>query len=207
MNQFLKIIIFSLLFGGPFTVCSQSFVEGTHYSRIKQDAKVRTNSSKDRNEVVEYFSFSCPGCYAIEPTIKALVETRPNLTLRQVHMPFGGAKAKFSQKAFVLMTLLNAQEHRDSIFHRIHVKRNTFDSEDEIIDFFQSLGFERSQLETVLSSFAADTMVRKMNQEAVTNQIRSVPTIIVNNTYQVNVRAVNTKTDLAALVKYLEGQP
>lgn len=206
MNQFSKILAFSLMLVTPLSVFAQSFVEGIHYSRIELAAESGT-SVGIADSVVEYFSFSCPGCYAIEPSIKGLIKLQPNVNLRQVHMPYGGRQAKFSQRVFVLMTLLNAGEHKDAIFDRIHVAKNTFDSDAEVVGFFEDLGHERSKVEATLNSFTADTMLRKMNQEAIKNKIRSVPTITINDKYQVNVGTANTADGLVALLQYLNGQP
>lgn len=193
------IMFFYLLLLAPFTVSAQSFEEGTHYSVIEAD------SASKIPEVVEYFSFSCPGCYAIEPHISTLLKTRPVNKVRRVHMPFGGRKAKLAQKVFVLMKLLDGSKYKDAIFARIHSARNAFDNEEEIIDYFERLGYERIIVAQTLRSFSADTMVRKMNQLGIKNQIRIVPTIIVNGKYKVNIRAINSEKYLAALVQFLNG--
>lgn len=179
---------------------SQSFDEGKHYTVIEQQQSL---SEQQKNEVVEYFSFSCPGCFTLEPSISALTNQQPSLNFRRVHMPFGGRKAKFSQKAFVLMELLKAQKHKDAIFKRLHVKRDLFDSDDEIITFFESLGYEPKLLKQTLESFTADTMTRTMNKEAMKMQIKSVPTVIVNGKYMVNIRSLSSTNQLPALVSYL----
>ena len=176
---------------------SQSFEEGTHYSKIKSVENVSSN------EVVEYFSFSCPGCYAIEPHIQAVEQKLPQVQLRRVHMPFGGPKAKFSQKAFVLLELFGAERHSDAIFSRIHLKRNLFDNDAEVIDFFVSLGYQQEKVSQALHSFSADTLLRKMTAEAIKMKINEVPTIIVNNQYKLNTRLIRSADDLTALIEYL----
>ena len=205
MKAIFHILALWLLLIAPLKAESQRFVEGRHYARVTHVGPQVAATSEP--VLVEYFSFSCPGCYAIEPNLLAVAKAEPTLKVRTVHVPYGGSKAKFSQKAFVLMTLLDAKEHKGAIFNRVHEQRNTFDSDGELIDFFQALGYQRSTIEATLNSFSADTMVRKMNQEAISNQIRSVPTIIINNTFKVNVGLVNTADSMAALIRHLNGLP
>jgi len=204
--RFLKSALRVVYVYGLFTLSnlaySQSFVEGTHFSIIDDVSQGTPN-----NETVEYFSFSCPGCYAMEPHIQALKERLPSQTLRRVHTPFGGKNAKLSQVAFVLIELLNAEQHSQTVFERIHRQRNAFDSNEEIIDFFQSLGYKKDEIVSTMDSFAADTMLRKMNLETKRNRIRTVPTIIVNGKYQINAGAVYDGTNLVALVDYLQDLP
>lgn len=182
---------------------SQSYEEGVHYTMIDPQRGVPQKQGLGNNEVVEYFSFSCPGCFSFEPSIKALVNSQPSINFRRVHMPFGGPKARLSQKVFVVMELLNAVKHNDTIFNRIHVKRNVFDNDKEIIDFFQELGYERAKIEQVMKSFTADTLIRKMNKEASKLKISSVPSIIVNGKYMIKVRSLSSTQDLALVVSYL----
>ena len=202
----MKLILKTVLFAATLLLStqahSQGFIEGTHYS-IVDGAKQLSK----QQETVEYFSFSCPGCYAMEPYVKGLQAELASINLRRVHLPFGGRKAKLSQKAFVLMELLNATQHHDAIFNRIHLQKNLFDTEQELIEFFQSLGYDEIELTTALNSFTADSMLRTMNNEARKNNIKSVPTIIVNGKYQVNSRAIYSGARLSALIEYLDGLP
>lgn len=177
---------------------SQEFVEGQHYSII--DDELTTNTQ----EVVEYFSFSCPGCYAIEPHIQKLQQQLPSKTVRRVHVPFGGRNAKLSQKAYVLMKMLNADENLTQIFSRIHRQKKTFNNENDLVAFFVSLGHNEVQIKTILSSFSADMMLRKMNAEAAAKGISSVPSIIINGRYQVNTNAVQSGISLARLTSFLD---
>jgi len=197
MNTFYKYALCLVMFVAVLPAHAQSFVEGTHYSVIS------AGSLSSTDEVVEYFSFSCPGCYAIEPTLNALQKARPSIPLRKVHMPFGGRNAKYSQQAFVLMQLLNVTEHTDKIFSRIHTERNLFSSSSEVIDYFVTLGFERDLVEKTSDSFAADTMIRTMNQQGQKSQISSVPSIVINRKYLVELKWVNSANDLANLIDYL----
>jgi thiol:disulfide interchange protein DsbA len=187
------------------TVFSQSYEEGLHYTIIDQQQGRSKQPGLKKNEVVEYFSFSCPGCFSFEPSIKALVDSQASINFRRVHMPYGGQRAKLSQKAFVLMELLNADEYKDTIFSRIHVKRNLFDNDEEIVEFFQELGYERARLEQVMRSFSADTMIRKMNKEASQLKISSVPSVIVNGKYKIIIRSLSSPQDLPLVVSYLNG--
>ena len=198
MKRNLKTIVCIIFLIFSQLVLAQDFVEGTHYSVIK-GSKPSLNSK----EVVEYFSFSCPGCFAMEPHIKLLEKNLPSNQLRRVHLPFGGKNAKLSQQAFVLLKLLNGEKYHDHIFNRIHVDKNVFNDQGELIGFFENLGYTRSLVESYLSSFAADTLVRSMNLEARNNQIRLAPSIIVNGKYLVDTRAVYSGANLVDLVSYL----
>ena len=197
-----KVVLFCLALMLTHQALSQSFIEGTHYSIVESSKPPSKNK-----ETVEYFSFSCPGCFAMEAHIGPLKAALPSLTLRRVHLPFGGRNAKLSQKAFVLIELLNANQHHQDVFNRIHLQNKAFNDEPELIAFFQTLGYDELEITKALNSFSADTLVRKMNNEAINYKVRTVPTIIVNGKYRVDVNAVFSGTDLTALIKYLNRLP
>jgi len=189
-----------------FASMGQNYIEGQHYSVVAINADKPAGKS-EHPSVVEYFSFSCPGCYAMESSVVNLEKVFNGLQLHRVHMPFGGQNAKYSQKVFVLMELLGAEQHKDAIFRRIHVSRNPFNSNDEIVSFFSELGYPEDKASSLLSSFSADSMIRKMNKDAVKYKIKSVPTIIVNDKYEVNIRALPQTNSLLGIVQYLHTLP
>jgi len=190
-------LILALLLMNPLTALAQGFVEGTHYSIISEPPIASEEG------VVEYFSFSCPGCFALEPNITGLVSQQPELNFQRVHMPFGGGNAKVSQKVFALMESLDAVKHKDAVFSHIHVTRKGFRSDQDIVDFFQGLGYERSLVEKTINSFAVDAKIRNMNMKGSKMKIRTVPTIVVNGKYQINVALIRSSTYLSELVDFL----
>lgn len=201
-NRLFKMVfLFALVFMAS-AAYSQDFVEGAHYTVIEGQVSL---AKPIKNEVVEYFSFSCPGCYVLEPGIDSLTK-QPELNVQRVHMPFGGRNAKHSQTVFVLMKLLKASKHKDAIFKRIHVERNAFDSVNEIVEFFEALGYGSKVIRAHLSSFSADAMIRKMNADAIKRKIQSVPTVIVNGRYKINIRSLSSSSQLPALVNFLNSK-
>jgi len=202
-RAFRQLVVKSSLFVGIISISvsahahAQQFIEDIHYSVI--DSAIASSE----NQVVEYFSFSCPGCYALEPTLSELLKLRPELNFERVHMPFGGRFAKYSQKAFVVMSLLDAMEHKSAVFSRIHSQRNPFDSDSEVISFFVDLGYQAALVEETLNSFSADTMIRKMTKRGVDLKVRTVPSLVVNDKYLISMREVGSISNLIELVDYL----
>ncbi len=176
---------------------SEPFLEGKHYSIVDTDP-----ISTERH-VIEYFSFSCPACFAIEPHIAALEDKRPEIEVQRVHVPFGGRQAKLSQKAFVLLELLGLQKHHDAIFRRIHSEKNPFNNEDELVSYFEQLGHNDITIRETLRSFTANMRIKQMNVATENNTIRQIPSLIVNGKYKISNRAVYDGVDLAKLIAYL----
>lgn len=193
-----SLILFLALILTTISAHSQPFIEDTHYSLLSH------NISPPTTRLVEYFSFSCPGCYALEPIIVALRKSQPEITFQRIHMPFGGRKAKLSQKVFALLRLLHAEEHEDKVFFRIHNRHDLFDNDDEILDFFSNLGYDREKTRKLLHSFALDNLIRTMNKQAVNSKIRSVPSLVMNGKYLINLSKLSSMAELEELLNHLE---
>lgn len=194
------LIVAALLLLSQFSY-SQDFQEGRDYSTLEGQGAAESPG------VVEYFSFSCPGCFAMEPYIKALDEKLAlsafSSKVRRVHTPFGGQKATLSQKAFALLSVLDAEQHHYAIFKRVQVERNVFNDESELIDYFQTLGYQRTLIEGALTSFTLDSLLRKMDSESKKLKIMTVPSLVVNGRFQINIKMIKSHQDLQTLVQYL----
>ena len=65
--------------GGP--------VEGTHYTKLAQPVAVSTPSGKI--EVIEFFSYGCPHCFALEPTLETWAkQLPPDVVFKRVPVGF-----------------------------------------------------------------------------------------------------------------------
>ena len=189
--------IFICLMMMAYSANAQPFTKDVHYTEMSSSA------STSENQLVEYFSFSCPGCYALEPILKQVLKNRSEFELQRVHMPFGGRHAKFSQKVFVLLKQLDAEKYKEKVFSRIHQQSNPFNSDAEIIEFFVSLGYEQKNVEKRLHSFSTNTMIRTMNKQGADNKIHSVPSVVVNGKYLITLNKLNSAEELASLIDYL----
>lgn len=174
---------------------SEKFKEGVHYTVL--------NNTQSEQGVVEYFSFSCPACFAIEPYISELEETLPSSQLRRIHVRFGGPEAQLSQQAFVLLELLGEDHYSAEIFARIHKKRDPFDTEEELIGFFKEKGHRPEKIENLLHSFSSEILLKKMNTETQKSRITQIPTIIIDGKYKINNQAIHSGIDLTGLLEHL----
>lgn len=203
MSLGLKLTLFLTLSVCSLPTFSQTFIEGKHYSLIANGQPISNN---DQINVTEYFSFSCPGCFVFEPTLQELSRVSPSINLRKVHMPYGGRNAKMSQLAFVLVQTIGKADDAQAIFNHIHRQNSSFKDESQVVSFFETLGYPRSEIEASLTSFNTDLQIRKMNQEAIKKQISTVPSLVINNKYKVNLSLTHSTEDLSKLIHYLHNK-
>ncbi len=105
--------------GGP--------VEGTHYTKLAQPVAVSVPAGKI--EVVEFFSYGCPHCFALEPTLEAWAKRLPNdVVFKRVPVGFNALYENY-QKIYYALEAMGQLEHMhrkvfDAIQDRaVHARR------------------------------------------------------------------------------------
>lgn len=197
------LITFQLLLNNE--VSAENFVKGTHFSEL-------STPINNNQEVREFFSFYCPGCYRHEPIIKTLKASLPiNSPLIKNHidnMPGRDvAIEKALSKAIITAKLLKIEDEiTDAIFKYIHVNKGTFSNENDIKKIFLLHDVDSKRFDKTFTSFSVAAAVNKMSKASLTLKkqgITRVPTVIVNGKYLVKTGAIKSKQEYIDLVLYL----
>lgn len=193
LNAFFLFILISIL-----SSANAEFTEGVHYERVN------LSSPGLANKVTEFFSFSCPGCYFYEKYMSVLAQQLPeSFEFQRIHTRFGGKNAQQSQLAFVLTSLLKDDKLKSEIFNRIHTNGIYFKDKEAVIAFFAENGYERGQLEKLLDSFAAKTMIKRMDKATMDARITSIPSLIVDGRFLIRLAEIKSAEQLADAVKHV----
>jgi protein dithiol oxidoreductase (disulfide-forming) len=160
--------------GGP--------VEGTHYSRLAQPAPVSAPAGKI--EVVEFFSYGCPHCYALEPTLEAWAKRLPaDVVFKRVPVGFNAQYENY-QKIFYALEAMGQVEHmHQKVFNAIHQQRQRLDKEADIAAFMQANGVDGAKFIELYKSFSVQSKARQAQQLANSYKIEGVPAMGVQGRY------------------------
>jgi protein dithiol oxidoreductase (disulfide-forming) len=179
----LKKILFLLLL----TVSTHSFAEpaaapqGPGYLTL---SPAQPTQDKTKVEVIEFFWYGCPHCYALEPLLNQWLKTLPkNVTfIRQPAMFWSGSESH--AKAYFIAEALNMVDkvHTD-LFDAIQTKKQKLESEEELGKFFAAHGVKEAAFHEAYKSFGVDTKVRQAKSLPPRYNITGVPTMIVNGKY------------------------
>lgn len=158
------------------------FQEGIHYDVINEQAT-------GRKDVVEYFSYNCPHCFSFDPMLESYLSQKPTeVQFKRVPVTFGRQTWKMSARAYVLAKALGKEDVLHSkIFHKVQSLNRPFQSENDIKDFFLANGIIKESFIKALKSFTATTLTKSHQSMIEKYAIASVPTVIVNGKYRVNI--------------------
>src|SRR5262245_34747357 len=118
------------------------FKYGEHYLRVRE---VLEPANPAKISVVEVFAYTCPHCYAFEPTLQKWVKQLPSdVEFMQLPHTLGRPAGVLHNKAFYTARMLGAfDKFHPALFNAIHKDRKPMATLDEIRALFvQSTGLK-----------------------------------------------------------------
>jgi thiol:disulfide interchange protein DsbA len=152
--------------------------EGKDFVKLSTPAPVTLPSADKKVEVVEFFWFGCPHCYAFEPILEAWTKRLPaDVAFRQVPVGFMAAH-QFHQKLFYALeeTGQLAAMHR-KVFNAIHQGGKRLSSESEVVAFVSANGGDGAKLGEAMKGFGVSTKANRAKQLADAYKIDGVPAL------------------------------
>jgi thiol:disulfide interchange protein DsbA len=176
-------------------------VEGQNYVRLSQPVAVPSTGKID---VIEFFWYGCPHCFAFEPSLDAWSKKVPaDVAFRRVHVGFT-ALHQTHQKIFCTLEAMGLVEqmHR-KVFNAIHQQRRHLDKEADIQAFATENGVDGAKFMDVFKSFAVQTKARQYSQLTDAYKIDGVPALGVHGRYYTSVALAGSHEKALQVVEFL----
>jgi thiol:disulfide interchange protein DsbA len=159
------------------------FTEGQDYMRLPTPVPPATPG---QIEVIEFFSYTCPHCRNMEPTVREWLARKPeNVTFTRIAVAFGANWEPSARAYYAAEALGVLDKMHQSLFDAIHQERRNLNNEDELAKFFAEHGVDPEAFRKAYASFQTETQLRRGNQLAQRYGVRGVPAVIVNGQYDI----------------------
>ena len=178
-------------------------VEGQHYVRLSTPVAVSVPTGK-AVEVIEFFWYGCPHCYAFEPALENWVKKLPaDVFFRQVPVGFM-APHQLHQKLFYALEEMGqlASAHR-KVFAAIHQQNRRLNSESDILAFGKEIGLDETKLSAALKSFGTNTKASRAKQLADAYKIDGVPALGVHGRFYTSGSLAGSNENALAVADFL----
>jgi protein dithiol oxidoreductase (disulfide-forming) len=181
------------------------FEQGKHFAVVGEQAS-------ETPKVSEYFSFYCPHCYRFEPIIDAMHAALPaGTTFVKNHVDsLPGHNPEIEHmltKALFSAEMLHVEKTMiPAIFKYIHVNKADFSSQQDLKNLFVINDVDGEAFDKTMSSFAVNAQFNKAQRSTAALRaagIHTVPTVIVNDKYQVIANSITSTDEYISLVLYL----
>lgn len=159
-------------------------VEGKQYVKLNTPAPVSLPGPDKKVEVVEFFGYWCPHCYAFESTLEAWVKRLPaDVSFRRVPVAFSVPQQALQKAYFALEDVGQINNLHRKIFAAIHQQNRRLGTESEIFEFIGAQGVDMAKFRDAFGSFSANTRATRARQLSQDYKIDGVPTLGVQGRY------------------------
>lgn len=157
--------------------------EGKDYVKLQTPVAAGPLPAGKKVEVIEFFWYGCPHCFAFEPVVQPWARKLPaDVWFHQI--PFGYIGPPEHQKLFYALEELGQREALQSkIFNAIHVENKKLNSEADITAFVAAHGVDGAKFTEAFKSFAVNTKLSRGKSLGNAYKIDSVPAIGVHGRF------------------------
>jgi thiol:disulfide interchange protein DsbA len=188
--------------------------DGVNYTRVVPAQP--TNVAAGQVEVLEFFWYACPHCYALEPTVQTWLKSMPAyLTFVRVPVQWNEGHRSLARLFYALDSMGKVNDAHSEIFKEIQVNgdpligpdpNNAAAAERVQLAFIKKLGLSDADFEKEYHGFNVETAMQRADQLVQRYRITSVPMFVVNGKYITDVTMAGGPEKLMSLLNDLAAQ-
>lgn len=194
------LLVFSVACGQSEKKVESKWKEGEHYEVVNDKAS-------EEPVVTEFFSHYCGHCFQFEnfvDTLKSSI-TAPLVKSHVSYIPQNDSLVAMSMvKAFVIMQELDIEEEvSPQMFAAVHLGDKPIDSEEAIKNILVINDVDPEVYDELYTSEEVYEKAKAMSELWLARRVTTVPTIVVNDKYKVNMGSITSVGELIDLTNAL----
>jgi len=193
------------------TTAPTPWQEGVNYTRLVPAQP--TDVPPGQVEVLEFFWYACPHCYAIDSEVESWRKNKPAyVSFSRVPVLWSEGHRSTARLFYTLKSMGKIDQMHDEIFKEIHVNgdpliapdpNDTAAAERLQVSFVRKFGISEDEFKKAYTSIPVETAMQRADQLVQRYHIDAVPTFVINGKYVADVRTAGSPERLLALVSDL----
>lgn len=156
-------------------------IEGKDYKRLEHTVPL---AEAGKVEVIEFFGFWCPHCFAFEAKLEPWAAQLPGfVNFRRIPVSWSPMHEPYQKLFFALQDLKQLPALQRKVFDAIHVQGLHLETEAGRASFARSNFIDPAKLEAALRGFSVDARSRQANQLFQAYQGDGVPTLAIEGRF------------------------
>jgi thiol:disulfide interchange protein DsbA len=144
-------------------------------------------------EVIEFFAYYCPHCYAFEPALQAWVKQQgDNIVFKRVHVARDANVAPQQRLFFTLEAMDLLERYHDQVFAAMHVDRLRLNSDEQVFDWAAKNGIDRARFVDTYRSFGIQQRLRRAGAMMDAYRIDRWPMVAIGGRFLTSPSHANT---------------
>jgi protein dithiol oxidoreductase (disulfide-forming) len=188
--------------------------DGVNYTRLVPAQPTAVPAGQV--EVLEFFWYACPHCYALDPLIESWDKSKPSyVTFARVPVLWNEGHRSLARLYYTLESMGKLKQAHAEIFKEIQVNGNPLVGSDPNsaaaaervqVAFAKKLGISEAAFEQAYHSPGVETAMQKADELVQRYRITGVPTFVVNGKYVADVGTAGGPERLMSLISDLAAQ-
>jgi thiol:disulfide interchange protein DsbA len=204
MKQLLTLIAVVAMFCvSPMATAATQPKAGVNYHVL--DTPQSTSAPQGKVEVIEFFWYGCPHCYAFQPYLEHWLKQKPdNVDFIRVPVATGFQEAKPMAQAFYTEKSLGLVDKlHDALFDQYQKYHHLLKTKKDFKKFFEKHGVSGKDFDAAWDSFSVAMDVKRAANKQKAYHIMGVPTIAVDGRYTATLHRNQGVEDLPGVIDYL----
>lgn len=168
---------------------------------------VQQTENRGKIEVIEFFAYTCPHCFELEPDLNAWARKLPkNVVLKRQPVIFNDSWEPMARAYFALEALGALDRLHAEMFNAIHIEDKNLTHPEDFYDWGAGKGLDRARLKAAYESFSTGTKIARAKQLQRAYKVNGVPALAVNGKYLTtssmtgsNARTLKVVSELIAM--------
>lgn len=187
------------------SVWAADAVPGRDYEIIKP---AQPTESGNKIEVIEFFSYGCPHCAALQPGLKAWLKRKPaDVEFKRQPVVFQDSWVPFARIYYTLDAMGVVDKVHPDVFVAIHEQKVRLQDSETLFGWVASKGVDRKKFTDTYNSFTVQSRASRTADVIRRYDIQFTPAVVVDGRYltapSMWARATNS-TDLEGYFKSLD---
>ena len=179
-------------------------VEGEHYVRLSAPAPVSLPSPDKKVEVVEFFWYGCPHCFAFEPLLESWSHKLPaDVAFRRVPVGFALPHQTHQRLYYAMEELGLLASHHRRVFNAIHQQNLRLNTDAEIAAFMGANGVDSAKFTAAFKSFGVNSKATRARALADAYKIDGVPALGIHGRFYTSASLSGSHEKTVAVADFL----
>jgi protein dithiol oxidoreductase (disulfide-forming) len=177
------------------------YQEGVQYTRLKQPMPVTSGAQV---EVLEVFSYACPHCAHLEPTMATWRATMPR-TVKFALLPaiFHDTWAAYARAYYAAEQLKLVEKTHGALFKAIYEQNKQFASVDEMAAWYATFGVTAKQFKDAFTAPGMEAKLKRSVDLTPRYEVGGTPTLIIDGKYSFDVVTAGGLERIPGLLNFL----
>ena len=140
--------------------------------------------SANKVEVIEFFSYACPHCEAMEPSMAAWLKRKPaDVDFKRIPAVFQDSWLPFARIYYTIDAMGLTEKLHHEVFAAIHKQKVRLQDPKVLFDWVATKGVDRKKFEETYNSFAVQSLTQRAPDITRRYNVPFTPSVVVDGRY------------------------